>query len=328
MDAHDHRRGLRRRSVVTGMLAAAATGAVLADSRYPSRPVRVVVPWPPGASVDASARLVTGSMATQLGGSFVVDNKAGASGLLGADLVAKAPADGYTLMLHTSSHPMNSLAFPKLPYDTLTDFASIGRVYTNVLGIVVNAQLPLNNLADFIRYAKTQKEPVNFGSSGLGTPHQMAGEILKMRAGLRMQHIPYKGGGPAAVAVASGQVPMSVCSMVAVLPLLQSKQVRVLAVTQKTRHESWPEIPAVAETFPGFDISGWGAMFAPAGTPIEIITTLHSAMARATQTEAVSKPLITNGLTPAPTSPEELDHIMREEIRRWSDVLKSGVKIT
>ncbi|GAA4333287.1 tripartite tricarboxylate transporter substrate binding protein [Pigmentiphaga soli] len=306
----------------SGILPAAAAQA------YPNRTVRLVVAWPPGSSTDTSARILAQKMGEALGQTFVVENRAGASGIIGAESVARSAPDGYTLLFNTSNQASNKLAFAKLPYDPITDFAPICRGYRNVLVLVAHPSLPARNFAEFLDYAKKSPGKLSFGSPGVGTPHQLAGELLKQVADIEIEHVPYKGGGPAAVDLISGQIPLAIASLVAVLPNIRSGQIRALAITEKARYAELPEVPTIAETFPGFDVSGWGGMFAPAGTPAPIVRTLNAEMARALRRGDVSQTMNGNGLVPWPSTPDELAQLVRDDIDRWTAVARSGVKFS
>ena len=318
-----------RRAVLAALGAAAflCNGTLHAQHGYPTKPVRVIVAWPPGSSTDTSARVLAQKLGEAMGQTFVIESRPGASGIIGAEAVARAAPDGYTLLFNTGNHASNKVAFPKLPYNPVADFAPISMVHRNVLSIAINPALPVHTLADFLQYAKS-KPPgtLSFGTPGMGTAHQLAGELLKQRAGIDMVHVPYKGGGPAVADLLSGQIPMSVASLAAVVPFVRAARVRVLAITDAARYDELPDVATVAETFPGFDVSGWSAMFAPAGTPAEIVTRLNVEITRALKLPDVRRTLSAAGLVASPSTPEELAKRVREDIERWSLVAKSGVK--
>jgi tripartite-type tricarboxylate transporter receptor subunit TctC len=297
------------------------------DQGYPTKPVRVIVAWPPGSSADTSARMLAPKLAEALGQSFVIENRPGASGIIGAEAVARAAPDGYTLLFNTANHASNKIVFQKLPYDPIADFAPISMVVRNVLSIAVHPSLPVQNLSEFLQYAKARPGELSFGTPGLGTPHQLAGELLKQRAGIDMVHIPYKGGGPAVADLVSGQIPVSVASLVAVIPFMRAGRVRVIATTDPTRYDEFPDIPAVAETFPGFDVSGWSAMFAPAGTPAEIVNRLNAEITRILKTPEIRNAMNASGLVASISTPQALAKLVRDDINeRWGLVVKSGAK--
>lgn len=302
-------------------------GARAADA-YPAKPVRLVVAWPPGSSADTSARLLAQKLGESLGQSFIVDNRPGASGIIGTESVLRAPADGYTLLFNTANHASNKVVFPKLSYDPVTDFVPVSMVHRNVLSISVHPSLPVKTLEDFLQYAKAKPGTLSFGTPGLGTPHQLAGELLKQRAGIDMVHIPYKGGGPAVADLISGQIPVSVASLAAVIPFMRTGRVRVVAVTDPTRYDEIKDVAAVAETFPGFDVSGWSGLFALAGTPPEIVARLNAEVMRILNLPDTRRSMNAAGLVASVSTPEALGKLVRDDIERWMLVVKSGVRFS
>ena len=302
-------------------------GARAADA-YPAKPVRLVVAWPPGSSADTSARLLAQKLGESLGQSFIVDNRPGASGIIGTESVLRAPADGYTLLFNTANHASNKVVFQKLSYDPVTDFVPVSMVHRNVLSISVHPSLPVKTLEDFLQYAKAKPGTLSFGTPGLGTPHQLAGELLKQRAGIDMVHIPYKGGGPAVADLISGQIPVSVASLAAVMPFMRTGRVRVVAVTDPTRYDEIKDVAAVAETFPGFDVSGWSGLFALAGTPPEIVARLNAEVMRILSLPDTRRAMNAAGLVASVSTPEALGKLVRDDIERWMLVVKSGVRFS
>ncbi len=302
-------------------------GARAADA-YPAKPVRLVVAWPPGSSADTSARLLAQKLGESLGQSFIVDNRPGASGIIGTESVLRAPADGYTLLFNTANHASNKVVFQKLSYDPVTDFVPVSMVHRNVLSISVHPSLPVKTLEDFLQYAKAKPGTLSFGTPGLGTPHQLAGELLKQRAGIDMVHIPYKGGGPAVADLISGQIPVSVASLAAVIPFMRTGRVRVVAVTDPTRYDEIKDVAAVAETFPGFDVSGWSGLFALAGTPPEIVARLNAEVMRILNLPDTRRSMNAAGLVASVSTPEALGKLVRDDIERWMLVVKSGVRFS
>ena len=302
-------------------------GARAADA-YPAKPVRLVVAWPPGSSADTSARLLAQKLGESLGQSFIVDNRPGASGIIGTESVLRAPADGYTLLFNTANHASNKVVFPKLSYDPVADFMPVSMVHRNVLSISVHPSLPVKTLEDFLQYAKAKPGTLSFGTPGLGTPHQLAGELLKQRAGIDMVHIPYKGGGPAVADLISGQIPVSVASLAAVIPFMRTGRVRVVAVTDPTRYDEIKDVAAVAETFPGFDVSGWSGLFALAGTPPEIVARLNAEVMRILNLPDTRRAMNAAGLVASVSTPEALGKLVRDDIERWMLVVKSGVRFS
>ena len=301
-------------------------GTLRAQQGYPTKPVKIVMAWPPGASADTGARLVAHKLGESMGQTFLVENRSGASGIVGAEVVARAAPDGYTLLFSTSTHASNKAVVPKLSYDPIADFAPVSLVQRTVLSIAVNPSLPVQTLAEFLQYAMAKPGALSFGSSGLGSPHQLAGELLKLRAGIDMVHIPYKGGGPAVADLISGQIPVSMSSLAAVIPFMGSARVRVIAITDPSRYEELPDVPAVAETIPGFDVSGWSAMFAPAGTPAEIVNRLNVEITRILKMPDIRRTMSAAGLVASVSTPEQLAKLVRSDIEAWALIIKSGVK--
>ena len=317
-----------RRSVLAALGAAVflCKGTLRAQQGYPTKPVRLIVAWPPGSSADLSARVVAQKLGESMGQTFIVENRPGATGIVGTGVVAKAVPDGYTLLFNTASHASNKLLFGKLPYDPVADFAPISMVGRNVLCIAVHPSLPVQTLGEFLQYAKARPGTLSYGTPGLGTPHHLAGELLKQRAGIDMQHIPYKGGGPAVTDLLGGQIMVLMAAVASVSQYINSTQVRVLAITDQYRYEALPEVATVAETFPGFDVSGWGAIFAPAGTPAEIVTRLNVEITRVLKMPDVRRTMGVDGVVASPSTPEALAKQVIADYDRWALVIKSGVK--
>jgi tripartite-type tricarboxylate transporter receptor subunit TctC len=320
-----------RRAVLAAFGATVFLGKRIARAQqgYPTKPVRLIVAWPPGSSTDTSARMLAQKLGEAMGQTFVVESRPGASGIIGAEAVAKAAPDGYTLLFNTANHASNNVVFPKLPYHPVADFAPVSLIQRNVLCIAVHPSLPVQTLSEFLQYARA-KPPgtLSFGTPGMGTAHQLAGELLKQRAGIDMVHIPYKGGGPAVADLVSGQIPVSVASLAAVVPFMRAARVRVLAITDQSRYSELPDVATVAETFPGFDVSGWSALFAPAGTPAEIVIRLNAEITRALKMPEVRRTMSAAGLVASPSAPEALAKLVRDDIERWALVVKSGVKFS
>ena len=317
-----------RREVLAAFGAAAflCTGTLRAQQGYPTKPVRLIVAWPPGSFADLSARLLAQKLGDSMGQTFIVENRPGATGIVGASVVAKAAPDGYTLLFNTASHASNKLLFAKLPYDPVADFAPVSMVGRNVLCIAVHPSLPVRTLGEFLEYARANPGKLSYGTPGVGTPHQLAGELLKQRAGIEMLHIPYKGGGPAIADLLGGQIMVVMAAVASVAQYIPTGQVRVLAVTDQVRYESLPEVATVAETFPGFDVSGWGAIFAPARTPAEIVARLNAEITRVLKMPDVRRTMGVDGVVPSPSTPEALAKQVLADYDRWALVIKSGIK--
>lgn len=306
------------------MLCAAAAPLLAAD--YPNRPIRLVVAFPPGGNVDVFARLMARQVETQLGQQIVVDNRAGgANGIVGYDTVAKAPPDGYTLLSAAFAFVVNPALYGKLPYDTDRDFVPI----TNfVLGLgyvlTVNGGLPAHSVRELIALAKTQ--PLSYSSAGIGNGQHLAAELFRLKAGIPLLHVPYKGGGPALNAVVSGETQLSFPSPIPVAPHVRSGRVRALGFTGDTRVSLLPEVPTIAEAgLPGFKFdAGWHAWFAPARTPPAIINRLYAEIKRALDDPTLRESFIAGGYEPRGDTPAEFGRTFRTDIKRYAELVKAA----
>jgi tripartite-type tricarboxylate transporter receptor subunit TctC len=293
---------------------------------WPSRPVRLVVTFPTGGAPDILARLF--SEKAQLGQPVVVDNKPGAGGNIGAEFVAKAAPDGYTLVMGTvGTHAINGALYAKMPYDMVRDFAPVSLVASAPNLLVVNNNLPVKTVADLISYMKANPDKLSFGSPGVGTSVHVSGELFKSMTGTTMTHVPYKGRQFAIPDLVGGSIQLMFDNMPSALPMAREGKIRAVAVTTLKRSPSAPEIPTVAETIPGFEAVTWFAMFAPAGTPRPAIDRLHQEVLRVYRLPEVQERLRTLGLDAQLSTPEQLATYQAAEISKWSDVVrKSGAR--
>jgi len=317
------------RRALLALAAALIHGSALAQA-YPTKAIRVVVPFPPGGGTDIIAREVTQKVATATGWNFVIDNKPGAGGNLGVDAVAKAPADGYTLVLgQTSNLAINATLYAKLPYNPQKDLAPIGLVASASLVIVVPAQSAYKTLADLVAAAKARPGEVNFASPGNGTVAHLTGEQFQRAAGIRFQHVPYKGANQALTDVISGQVQLYVSSVPSVLQQIRTGKLRPLAVTSAQRVDDIPQTPTVGESgYKGFDAITWFGFLAPAGTPKEIVARLNAEFNKALQQPDLRKRLGDEGADPLGGTPEQFAALIRDDIVRWGKTVKeSGVRV-
>jgi tripartite-type tricarboxylate transporter receptor subunit TctC len=296
---------------------------------YPSRPVRLIVPFAPGGSNDIMARLVAQKFSESLGQQVVVDNRAGASGIVGTDLAAKAAPDGYTILMMSLTFAVNPSLFRKLPYDTQKDLTPVTLVASAPLMLVVHPSLPAKSVQDFLSYAKANPGKLNFGSGGPGTTPHLAGEMLKLMAGLQMTHVPYKGGGPALADLMGGQIQLMLENIPSTLPLAKSGKLRPLAVTGLKRSGLVPELPTLNEAgLKGYEIVGWNGLFVPAGTQWNIVTYLHDQTVKALAQPDTKERLVTLGAEGVGSSPEEFRGFVKAEISKWSKVVKAaGLKV-
>ena len=295
-----------KKSLAAILIAAASIAAAQAQD-YPTRPVTIVVPQAPAASSDLIARTVGERLQAQWGQTVVVDNRPGAGGNVGAGIAARAPGDGYTLMIGTDAMmTSNPHLYRNMPFNPLRDFAPITNVGANIICLAVNTQLPVNSVPEFIAYAKANPGKLQYGSSGIASPHHLAGELLAQKAGIKIVHVPYRGGGLAVNDLLGGHISAAFLSLSAAVPHLQSGKIRILAVVEKTRYGAMPNVPAMAETLPGYEMSSWLAFFAPAATPAPLIGRLNDTLTRIITDGAVKEKFATMGLVVEPSTPAEL----------------------
>lgn len=314
----------RRTTFGLAMAAAmTATGASWAQT-FPERPVRLIVPFAAGGSTDLVARVIAASMSKDLGQQVVVENVGGAGGNLGAAQVAKADPDGYTILMGTvATHALNPLMLKTKPYDPQTDFAPISLLVVVPNVLVVNPQLPVNNVKELIDLLKAEPDKYSYASSGNGTPLHLSGELFKSMAGVSMQHIPYKGAGPALNDVIGNQVPIMFDNLPSSSGHIKSGTLKALGVTTKERAASFPDIPTIAETVPGYETYTWNALFAPAGTPPEAVARLNQAAAKALADPDVVPRMAEFSATIVGSTPEQLAEHVKAETAKWDPIVKS-----
>ncbi len=307
-----------------------AGGALAQAPAYPSKPIRLVVPFPPGGATDILAREVAQKLTEAWGQSVVVDNRPGAGGNIGAELVARAAPDGYTLLMGTvGTHAINASLYAKLPYDHVKDFAPVILVAGVPNVLVVNPALPVNTVAELIAYAKANPGKLNFASSGNGTSIHLSGELFKVMAGVQMTHVPYKGSAPAVADLISGQVQLMFDNLPPSLPQIKAGKLRALAVTSATRAPALPDVPTIAEAgLPGFEASSWFGVLAPAGTPPAIVARLNAEIAKWLASPEAREKLSKQGANAAGGSPEDFAKHIAAETTKWAKVVKdSGAKV-
>jgi len=309
--------------------AIALTSHMALAQSYPQKSVRVVVPYPPGGPTDIVARIVTQKLSESLGQTFVVENKPGATGMIGTDGAARAHPDGYTLLINASVQVVYPSLFPKITFDPIQDFAPVSLLASGPLALVVNPALPVNSVQELIALAKKEPGRLSFGSSGNGGATHLSGEAFKLAAGIDMQHVAYKGSAPALNDVAGGHVHLMFDSLASSGPFIQAGKLRALAVTSAARSPVMPDIPSVAEAgVAGYDISTWYGLWAPAGTPVEIVKLLSDEVIKAFDQPDVRERLTTLGLHATTSTPQEFDQFTRDEQKKWSAVVeRAGVKI-
>ena len=319
---------MKRVRIAAALLAALLAGSAAAQS-YPTKPVRLMVPFPPGGSTDIIARIVAQKLSAQLGQNVVVENRGGAGGTIGTAVVAKAAPDGYLLTVGTTStHVVAPSVYAKLEYDPVKNFAPVGLMAVTPYLLVVNPAVPAKSLAELVGLMRAQPGRLNYASAGVGSTTHLAMEMLKTASGTYALHIPYSGNGPAGAAVIAGQVEILFGSLPAVLPHAKSGRVRALAVGTPKRSPSLPEVPSVAESgYPGFDASLWLAIMAPAGTPQPVIDRLHKEIVAAVSDKATAESLDKNGAEPITSTPAELAAMIRDGVGKYAKVVKdAGVK--
>jgi tripartite-type tricarboxylate transporter receptor subunit TctC len=319
------------------LLAACAAGVALLASGgrataapYPDKPVRLVVPYPAGGPVDVLSRVLGQKLSETLGQPFLIDDRPGASGTLGSEFVAKAPPDGYTLVMgNNATHATNESLYPNLRYATLRDFAPIGLAATVTNILVVSSSLPVHSVAELIADAKANPGKLNYASSGSGSAAHLTGEMFKLMTGTDIVHVPYSGAAPAATDLLAGRVGLMFASAPTVFQYVKAGKLQALAVTGASRWSSLPELPTMAEAgVPGFTSEVWFGLFAPAGTPPEIIRRLNAALTTAVAAADVRAKLATQGFDVATDSPEQFRAFIAAEVKKWADVIRrSGAHV-
>ncbi|MDM0090916.1 MULTISPECIES: tripartite tricarboxylate transporter substrate binding protein [unclassified Variovorax] len=311
------------------LLSVAAMAAAQAQG-YPSKPVRLIVPYPAGGTTDIIARVAAQQLSERLKQPFVVENKGGANGAIGSAEVARSPADGYTLLMGTAStHGINSAVYKTLPYDAVKDFAPVTIVASTPNIIAVHPSVPAKNLQELLALAKAQPGKLNYGSTSLGGSPHMSAELLKMMAHVDMLHVPYKGAAPMLTDLMGGQVQVGFDNLPSTINFVRSGKVRAIAVTTAQRWPGAPEIPTVAENgVPGYEVSGWFGLLAPAGTPPAVLKTLQQAIAEAVKQPEVNKQMLDLGALPVANTPEAFAALVQADVAKWREVVKStGVKL-
>ena len=310
--------------LLVALVSWASTPLVLAQD-YPNKALRLVVAYPPGASSDALARSVAQKMSQNMGQPIVVDNRAGASGNIGTEHVAKQAADGYTFMLGTdATHAANMHLTATPSFHPIRDFTPLTLAALNPIVLVVNPAVPARTLRELVDYGRANPDKIAYGSSGSGSPHHLAGELLKLVSGVPFLHVPYKGGAQAVTDVLGGQIPMVFSSLITVLPHIRSGKLRAIAVTQATRYAGLPEVPTFAETLPGFEMNSWLGFFAPAGLPEAVTRRLNEELIKALRDPEVQPRLDAGGLIVATLSPADFAAMVRKEYEQRGRLISAA----
>jgi tripartite-type tricarboxylate transporter receptor subunit TctC len=322
---------MNRRNVLHMLGTAAALAPIPGWSQsYPSRPIKVVIPFPPGGPTDVLGRIVAQKLGERLGQTVVIDNKPGASGMIGADIVAKSAPDGYTLLVNASLHVINPSLYEKSRYDAIADFSPLSNLADVPLVLVVNAKTPVNTVKELIAWIKASKTPVNFASSGNATAPHLAGEAFKVGAGIEnMQHVPYKGSSPALTDLLGGQVQLMFDSLPSSQPFIKAGTLKAIAVTTQRRSSALPNVPTIAESaLPGFNFSTWYGMWAPASTPPAIVEKLSSEISQITRSPEVREKFLALGAEPVGNTAEEFTAFNKSELAKWARIVKqSGARV-
>ncbi len=295
---------------------------------YPSRPVRVVIVFPPGGSNDVVGRIVFQKVSEVMGQQFVIDNRGGAAGTIGSEIVAKSPPDGYTVMVQSTTHVANAHLYKKLPYDALKDFTGVSTLARQVGMLVVHPSLPVKSGREFIALAKKHPREIVYGSAGNGSFVHLSMALMASMAGMEMIHVPYKGGGPAGTAIVAGETQAMLASIGSLFPHIRSGRVRPLGVSSDKRTAQFPDVPAIAEFVPGYEFTAWVGCFVPAGTPRAIVDTLNAALGKALADPDVASKLTAQTLDPMHMAPEQFAERLKSDYDKYAKVVKlSGARI-
>jgi tripartite-type tricarboxylate transporter receptor subunit TctC len=316
--------------LVLGFLLAMAGTAGAADSApWPSHPVKLVVPFAPGGFTDVTARILGQKLSEALGQQFVIENKPGAGSTIGSDLVAKAPPDGYTLLMVSTTHVISPWIYKHLPYDPIKSFTVVGKLVDSPYVLLVHPKVQARNVREFIALAKAHPEEIHYASSGNGSSQHLMGGLFAAMTGAPIKHVPYKGSSGAATDLVAGVVESSFAGMPNALAQVPAGRLKALAVTTARRAPQLPDVPTMQEAgVPGYDASVWLALLAPAGTPPEIVRRLNSEIARLMVQPDIRKTLLDAGVEPTPSTPEEMSAYMAQEMARWGKVVKdAGIRI-
>jgi len=321
---------MHRARLLAGLVSAFILSSVLvtpaAAQPYPSRIVKLIVPQTPGGATDVFARKIGQLLSEKWGQPVVIENRAGAGGVVGTDVVAKSAPDGYTLLVtYAGSQAINPSLYPKIPFDSVKDFQTIATLASTPFVLIVHPKLPAKDLAEYVALARARPDALTYASSGNGSVNHLLGEMLKTEAGIKMLHVPYRGVAPAITDVIGGQVDSAFSSVPSVLQMVQTDKVRALAISSAQRIAAAPEIPTIAESgFPGFDVNPWWGILAPAGIDVTIVRKINDDVANILRTKEMIDFLAAQGAEPLITSPEEFLKILEADVVKWAKVVKSA----
>ena len=315
---------LTRRTLVAGMATLPLAAAARADTKWPTRPVNVMVPYPPAGGADTTARILYAKIGADLGAPFPVENRGGAGGTIAEALIAKAAPDGYTVLHDATAFSVNGALYPHLPFDYAKDFDPVGLVSLVPNILVITPSEPMKTVADLITYAKAQPNGIDMASSGNGTLQHLCLELFKRQAGIKVNHVPYRGGGLALTDVMSGQVKYFFSNGSSCVGLIQAGKLKALAHTGNGRLESLPDIPPISETLPGFEAFEWNGIFVPHGTPKDIVTKLNAAMNKALVAPEVADKFKKLNIDAHQNTPEEFARFVADQTKRWGGIVKEA----
>ena len=313
---------------IFGILLLATLPGVATAQAYPHKPIRFIVPFGAGGPGDAIGRMIGRPLTESLGQPVVIDNRSGATTIIGTEIAAKSPPDGHTILLISTTHAVNPSLFQKLPYDPIKDFAPVTLITTTPFMLGIHPSVAASSVSEFVAIARSKPGSLNYGSSGAGSSIHLTTELLKSAANIQMTHVPYKGSGPAFIELIAGQIQMLFSSTVSSMPHVKSGKVRGLAITSLKRASALPEIPTIAESYPGFESSSWFGMLVPARTPKPVIDRLLADTRAALNSPNVNQALLSQGAEPGGQSPAEFGAYFQSEIKKWARVIKSaGIKL-
>ncbi len=316
-----------RIALLLATLIPAMVSVTAAAQTYPAKAVRIVVGYPPGGPTDLLARIIAQKLAESWGQQVLVDNRPGASGMIGAEVTVRAAPDGYTLLMVPVTYAVTPSLFAKMPYDAVKDLAPVAQVAAAPFILVVHPTLPVKTVKDLITLARSQPGQINYASASAGGMPHLAGELFNTMTGVKMVHIPYKGAAPATTDLLAGQVSLMFNNMLSAMPQVKNGRLRAVAVTSNKRSTALPDLPTIAETVPGYEASGWYAALAPAATPRELISKINNDMNRIMRMPDVTQRLAGDGVEAVGTTPEQFGNYLRSEIAKWGKVVKaSGAK--
>jgi len=315
--------------VLLSLLLIAVAGGVSAQAQYPVKPMRMIIPYPPGGGTDILGRPIAKLLGDKLGQQVLIDNRGGASGMVGAEIAARSAADGYTILMSTSGEvALNVALYPKMSYDPVRDFLPVTQIGVSPLVLVAHPSLPVKNVHDYVALAKKQPGSISYSSIGSGSAQHMAGEWLRLLAGIDIIHVPYKGGGPQMTDLLGGHSPSGFLALPAAAPSIKNGRVRAVGMTSAKRSSAFPDVPTFAESgMPGFDVSQWWAILVPRGTPNDIVAKLHTEISAIVKNAEMKGRMADLGVDPVGGTPEQLGELMRTEIAKFRKIV-ADAKIT